>query len=100
MEVKSALPATSFRWIRLSKLTDPVSGMCNIIRDSWWTTRRNDDGEIELAFFGRGRSPQCNKNEAISRVVCGKCTPYAEVTFVPVVYLKVWGRDYDYNLPA
>lgn len=67
---------------------EPGGGTWDVYADSWWSYEP-DKG---LLFYGK--SPQCNSNENISRMISKSHYPDAEVLFVPRVYVRHDCGDY------
>ena len=53
-----------------------------VIANRWWTVIDN------CILFYRGRSPQCNSEEAVSRCLTKKLYPGADCIFIPIVYVE------------
>lgn len=75
----------------LAEATTPKNGYV-VMLDHWWVTCP----ERGLVFYrspgeraGALGSPQCNRNESITRTVIARLWPQFEVTFVPLVYLPM-----------
>ena len=78
-----------FHFLPLDQATASRAWAVHQFFDSWWVVHP----EKGLAFFGKGYgSPQCNKNESISRRLC---PAWGEVKFIE--YVKVPLNVSDYN---
>ncbi|EFC80081.1 hypothetical protein [Parafrankia sp. EUN1f] len=74
------------RTIPAADLTTPQTGIYKIYADYWWSTVRDEAGELLLLFY-RG-SPQCNRDEETVRRLTADLWPGAEAVQVPAVYIK------------
>lgn len=79
----------------ISKMTEPPSGLCRVIKDHWWAVT-----EDEKILFYNGRkgakfsSPQCNADERCARRLHEKLYPGLEVRQIPVVFVPDDPRNY------
>lgn len=95
------LEEDDFVYVQLNQVDKPRNGHMNVAVGRWWCVHPTKG----LAFFnpksGNGKrrsghgnpygSPQCNRDEAISKRLCPE---WCEVKFVEVVYLPLIMSDY------
>lgn len=88
--------ADRWRFLPLEQATsNPKSGFCQIIRDSWWHVHPEKG---LLFFWSRGTkglgSPQCNSSKAIVRHLGTTCGG-TEIQFVPLAIIPINLGDYQ-----
>lgn len=82
-------------YISIEEATKPPGGLIEHLRDKWWSVHPTKG----LIFYvGKGKpkcfSPQCNSNEDITRRIQEMLYPWAEVRFMPSVFIKRKPSDY------
>lgn len=79
-----------FYFVSKEKATVPPAGLIEHIKDSWWLVHP----EKGLTFFDKKiGSPQCNKNESLTRSWAAQ-HPWAVVEFIPSVFRSINPQDY------
>lgn len=82
-------------YVSIEEATKPTDGLIEHLRDRWWSVHPTK-GIIFYVGAGKGKGfwPQCNSNEAIARQLQEKLYPWAEVRFMPSVFIRRKPSDY------
>lgn len=86
-------PMLSF--VPIDEATVPPGGIINHYKDRWWAVCPERGVVFHRANKrSKSGSPQCNGNEVIARKVIGGLYPWAEIRFIPSVFVRININDY------
>jgi hypothetical protein len=78
------------RFVPIETATTPPANLIDHIKDAWWVVHPQKG----LVFWDKHRAPQCNRSEDITRRIAGAMYPWAEIRFIPSVFLRINPHDY------
>lgn len=82
------------RFISFEKVTTAPDGLCNHYKDRWWVVAPEKGVLFWKPHKRWAGHPQCNSNEALTKSLMEKLYPWAEIRFMPSVFVKAEPRDY------
>jgi hypothetical protein len=79
----------------VDSLTDPPDGLVQVIKDAWWCSLP-DRGLLFYRSTPKScyLAPQCNRNQDVAEAIRLRFYPWAELVFVPAVFIPTTGREW------
>lgn len=79
-------------FVPLEEASTPPGGIIECLKDNFWLYK---EGKGILYWKDKYNSyPQCNINRAVVENIKNRMYPWAEIIYVPVVFMKINIKDY------
>jgi hypothetical protein len=88
---RQELPLSHYRFVPLERAIVPPGGLIQHIKDSWWCVHPEKGVAFYVGANGKHESPQCNTIQSITQRLAPS---WAEVQFIPSVFLSIDPHDY------